>query len=80
MIRTLFTLIFVAIQFVSFSNVTIRGMAYSYAGQTLAIYQIDDYISNHETLIKETEINSKGYFILSLEVPEIKKYIISVLR
>jgi hypothetical protein len=78
MIRALFTLILVAIQFVSFSNVTIRGMAYSYAGQTLAIYQIDDFISNHETLIKETEINSKGYFILSLEVPEIKKYIIRV--
>ncbi len=78
MIKKLILVFLVSFQFVASTQVLIRGMAYSYSNQKISIYKIDDYISNHETLVKETQIDSNGYFIFSLEIPQIQKYILRV--
>ena len=36
-----------------FTQVIIQGSAIGYEKKKIALYKIDDYISNHETLIQE---------------------------
>ena len=78
MVKKFLLIFLVSFQFAASTQVIIRGMAYSYSNQKISVYKIDDYISNHETLVKETEIDSNGYFIFSLESPQIQKYILRV--
>ena len=78
MVKKFLLIFLVSFQFAASTQVIIRGMAYSYSKQKISVYKIDDYISNHETLVKETEIDSNGYFIFSLESPQIQKYILRV--
>lgn len=76
--KSLLFLTFLCCQLIGHAQATIRGIATSYANQKIAIYKLDDYISNHETLVTESSINAKGYFIFSVSVPSIEKYIIRV--
>ena len=61
-----------------FTQVIIQGSAIGYEKKKIALYKIDDYISNHETLIQEGLIDERGYFKISAQIPSIEKYIIRV--
>ena len=78
MIRNLLALFLFIICFNGTSQVVIRGMAYSYPNQKISVFHVDDLISNHETMVAESQIDARGYFIFPIEITEIQKYILRI--
>jgi hypothetical protein len=58
---------------VSSSVVTIQGYAPKYVGQTIAIMQIDDYLSMSEKLLGKTIVQQDSTFSISFYANEIQK-------
>ncbi|MFT5860033.1 MAG: hypothetical protein ACI865_002141 [Flavobacteriaceae bacterium] len=57
-------------------SVTVSGLAPSYVGQDIEIYEIEDYFSMKERFITSTTVEKDSSFSLSLSSPYIQKIII----
>lgn len=70
-------LTFVLITFTGISQiVSIKGYAPAYVGSTLKVYQIDDYITNTESVIAETTVGVDSTFSLSFTTPITQKLVL----
>ncbi|MCQ2252710.1 MAG: FHA domain-containing protein [Bacteroidales bacterium] len=49
----------------------VSGTAKSYAGDTLRMYAVDDYITRHESLISESVVDSEGNFRFNVNVKDV---------
>lgn len=56
--------------------VNISGFAPAYVGSTIKVYQIEDYITNTETMIAETRVEVDSSFLLSFHSPITQKIVI----
>ena len=54
-------------------TVTISGIAPSYVGKDIEVYEIEDYFSNTERLITSTTVNEDSTFTLKFANPTIRK-------
>jgi len=57
-------------------TVTISGMAPSYVGNEIEVYEIEDYFSNTERLITSTTVEADSTFSLKFKNPSTRKVII----
>ena len=73
MFKKLFLIILsAALPFAAVSqSFTISGNAKTYAGDTLKLYVIDDYITNSESLIATAAVDKNGNFSFTGRVSEI---------
>ena len=68
------------ISFISFASigqsVTLSGLAPSYVGQNIEVYEIEDYFSMKQRLVTSTTVDSDSTFSISLNSPYFQKVII----
>lgn len=68
------------ISFIAFSStgqsVTLSGLAPSYVGQDIQVYEIEDYFSMKERLITSSTVGSDSSFSITISSPYIQKVII----
>ncbi|MDG1332904.1 MAG: hypothetical protein P8P74_11290 [Crocinitomicaceae bacterium] len=61
-------------------TVTISGIAPSYVGKDIEVYEIEDYLSNTERLITSTKVEDDSTFTLKFANPTIRKVAIKGLN
>lgn len=68
-VLTFFVFILTALQVFAQTDI-VSGNAKTYAGDTLKMYKVDDYISKNESLIATAKVDSEGNFQFSVKVKE----------
>ena len=61
-------------------TVTISGIAPSYVGKDIKVYEIEDYFSKTERLITSTTVNEDSTFTLRFANPEIRKVAVKAMN
>ncbi len=61
---------------VSAQSVTISGIAPSYVGKDIEVYEIEDYFSNTERLIASSTVDSDSTFSVKFSSPITRKVVV----